>query len=429
VILENLSLTNYRGLEQLEIDFHPRVNVIAGINGVGKSSILHALRALFSRALGDVAIERFPPVLLSDDDVQTGSLSLGIAATFSVQGSNIQVSVQRTRADEQQRAEWLQRLEEAEGKIRQARQAGDSSEVIVARLDAKRYKSLLDQHGDRYSLAFKDLRLVASANDGTDFLAVVTRSKLRDFRDEANQPLVVYYSPLRHIFSRVRTLPEGEPLGVQKAFENALEETEVSFRYFMHWFKWLEQADNKATKRRRNSLANALREAVTVFIPEFKNLRVDLTTRPRLIVDKNELELHLHPSWQRKVITQLLDTFKSCQFILTTHSPQIIGQIEPNSLILLLNSEDKIVFEKSNQSIGMDSNWILSELMDADERDPETKEKMAQVRNLIAHGDTGKAKEMLNQIEIKSHGVFPVLQSIKSMIDRIELLKEKNAKH
>jgi predicted ATP-binding protein involved in virulence len=448
VILKNLSLTNYRGFEQLEIDFHPQVNVIAGINGVGKSSILHALRALFSRALSDVAIERFPAVSLSDDDVQTGSLSLGIAATFSIQKSDIQSSIQRTRTDEQQRAEWTQKLEDAEGELRQARQAGNSSEAVLARFSADRYRNLLGQHGDRYSLAIKNLKLEATQNDGIDHVAIATRERLRDFRKEENQPLVVYYSPLRHIFSRVRTLPDGEPLGVEKAFESALEETEVSFRYFMHWFRWLEQADNKATKRKRNALAKALREAVTAFIPEFKNLRIDLTTRPRLIVDKNgvalelgqlsdgergllalvfdltrrlalanptlsdplakgkaivlidELELHLHPSWQRDVLHRLQETFQNCQFIITTHSPQVLGEVAAESVRFLARDEEgRIVPWTPQQALGLDSNRVLEELMGVRSRNAKTDEQLLELSRVIDAEDFDAARALIVEMQ------------------------------
>jgi len=49
--LERLSLANYRGFQQLDIEFAPDVTVIAGINGVGKSSILESLAVLFSQGL------------------------------------------------------------------------------------------------------------------------------------------------------------------------------------------------------------------------------------------------------------------------------------------------------------------------------------------------------------------------------------------
>ena len=49
--IKKLNLTNYRGFKQLDIDFEPDITVIAGINGVGKSSILNALAVCLSHVL------------------------------------------------------------------------------------------------------------------------------------------------------------------------------------------------------------------------------------------------------------------------------------------------------------------------------------------------------------------------------------------
>jgi len=48
----------------------------------------------------------------------------------------------------------------------------------------------------------------------------------------------------------------------------------------------------------------------------------------------DELDLHLHPKWQRRVIHDLKATFPSVQFIATTHSPQLIGEAQPEEIRL-----------------------------------------------------------------------------------------------
>ena len=54
MIVHQLNLANFRGFEQIELVFEPDVSVVAGVNGVGKSGILQALAALFSRALPEL---------------------------------------------------------------------------------------------------------------------------------------------------------------------------------------------------------------------------------------------------------------------------------------------------------------------------------------------------------------------------------------
>lgn len=63
----------------------------------------------------------------------------------------------------------------------------------------------------------------------------------------------------------------------------------------------------------------------------------------------DELDLHLHPKWQRRIVDDLKKTFPGVQFIASTHSPFLIQSLEPGELLVL--GEDKDVGEYSNQSI------------------------------------------------------------------------------
>ena len=58
--------------------------------------------------------------------------------------------------------------------------------------------------------------------------------------------------------------------------------------------------------------------------------------------------------------------FPEVQFVATTHSPQVIGELQPDEVCLLRATGDS---ETPAQSYGMDSNWILQVLMEAEEQD------------------------------------------------------------
>ena len=66
------------------------------------------------------------------------------------------------------------------------------------------------------------------------------------------------------------------------------------------------------------------------------------------IVLIDELDLHLHPRWQRRVVDNLRETFPKFQFIATTHSPFIIQALRPGELIDLNEREPA---EYENQPI------------------------------------------------------------------------------
>jgi len=57
------------------------------------------------------------------------------------------------------------------------------------------------------------------------------------------------------------------------------------------------------------------------------------------IVLIDEIELHLHPEWQHRVIPKLLETFPNCQFILTTHSPLVLSHVRCQNIWCLVQNE------------------------------------------------------------------------------------------
>jgi len=97
------------------------------------------------------------------------------------------------------------------------------------------------------------------------------------------------------------------------------------------------------------------------------------------IVLIDELDLHLHPRWQRNIVNDLKRTFPKIQFICTTHSPQIIGEVLPNELMILDNG----ISHSPESSIGVDSNRILQELMNAPTRNETVQNQMDAISLLI----------------------------------------------
>lgn len=98
----------------------------------------------------------------------------------------------------------------------------------------------------------------------------------------------------------------------------------------------------------------------------------------------DEVELHMHPKWQRKIIPMLRETFPNIQFIITTHSPQVLGELDDNINVFLINQENNIsTIEKIQSLIAWDSNLILEELMGTDSLNFKMKEKLELYLNLL----------------------------------------------
>jgi hypothetical protein len=73
------------------------------------------------------------------------------------------------------------------------------------------------------------------------------------------------------------------------------------------------------------------------------------------------------------------------------------------------------------QLLGMDSNWILEQIMDTPEREPETQGKLVEIFAAIDDEDFALARQEMRVLE-KAVGLFPERQGARSMVDRLEIL-------
>ena len=398
--INHLKITNFRGFEQAEFEFQPGMNLIVGINGVGKSSVLDALRIAFSRILPELTDCQERRINFNIDDIMIGKTELKVEINVDISGIPFRCKVSR---------------------------------------------------GKRHEQELKP--------DGYQILGLI--------KDDPNQPLVVYCATRRSIVTE-QDLNPNRSLGNQSAaFVDALIPRMLRLREFIDW--WLVQEENLDEKPQLNRHINALNDAVTHFLDWCNNVRAvpasDTYKKPTLLLDKNgvtlninqlsdgergiialildlvqrllqanpdlenplqdgkaivlidELDLHLHPLWQRMVVHKLTEIFPNCQFIATTHSPQMIGEVEPENIIILDQDKQPYI---PDQSLGMDSNWILRFLMETPERDINTQKTLEKIESLIKQRNFPEATEQINSL--RELGNFPELVRLQTRIDRIRLL-------
>jgi predicted ATP-binding protein involved in virulence len=130
----------------------------------------------------------------------------------------------------------------------------------------------------------------------------------------------------------------------------------------------------------------------------------------------DELDLHLHPKWQRRVIHDLKRTFPQIQFIATTHSPQMIGEALPREIRILEDGGASI----PQRSFGVDSSRILEEVMHASPRNRDTKRLLARLAELIDREDLAGAKRILTEVEDKLGKDDPEVTGANTLINLLE---------
>ena len=243
-----------------------------------------------------------------------------------------------------------------------------------------------------------------------------------------------------------------------------------NFPRFFKWFKIREDLENEQRLNRDNEYRDrqlkSVREAITSIIPEFTNLRIkrspldmvvlkddqelsfeslsdgekcflsmvgDIARRLAIAnpdINKNplngdglilidEIELHLHPEWQRRVIPSLVKTFPNCQFIFTTHSPQVLGEVQGR--VYCLSRTDEGIVAELRRTYGKDSNRILEEDMQSVERDRDIQEDILQLFRYIDDGDLKAARSLKHSLQEKI-GEDPTFVKADVLMHRKEVL-------
>ena len=117
-------------------------------------------------------------------------------------------------------------------------------------------------------------------------------------------------------------------------------------------------------------LSAGYKSCIYIIMGIMKEIEYRFTNKPIKIGDFNgcilidEIEEHLHPSWQAELVKALKTIFPKCQFIVTTHSPSILQSVEKNEIIpLYLNEENETcVKELKLGDYGLQG-WSLEEIL------------------------------------------------------------------
>ena len=224
---------------------------------------------------------------------------------------------------------------------------------------------------------------------------------------------------------------------------------------------------DKATRNEGREL-NFVAKTIENFVPGYANLRITRFPRPHMLVDKDgieisldqlsdgeknlialvgdiarrlsianpgskkpldgegvilidEIDLHLHPSWQRLMIPQLTKAFPNCQFIITTHSPQVLSHVHHENIFLLKNDKNGFTYSKAIESFGQNSDRILEDLLGVDARPTEQKKMLHELFSLIQSGELPAAKEKAKTLT-ELIGDDPELVKANVLIKRKEII-------
>ena len=139
----------------------------------------------------------------------------------------------------------------------------------------------------------------------------------------------------------------------------------------------------------------------------------DPAAEAEAVVLIDEIELHLHPAWQRRIVKNLTKTFPKCQFIATTHSPQVIGEVENDRIQIIVDGQ---VYSPTH-SFGVDSSRVLEEIMGVDPRTQDVKELLSAISQEVGKLRYENARELLAQLVDRLGGDDPEVIRTRTLLD------------
>ena len=113
------------------------------------------------------------------------------------------------------------------------------------------------------------------------------------------------------------------------------------------------------------------------------------------IVLIDELELHLHPRWQRRILPALCETFPNLQFICATHSPLVVAGLQREAVFLL---EDFRLVDHVPHTYGRDVGTLLWEIMGVPRRSADVVDQIGKVARLLDEERLGEARTELARL-------------------------------
>lgn len=349
LFISEVTIHNFKGIKELEIQFDKGVNIIMGDNGVGKTSIMEALALSFGGLLSGIkGIKRQG---IQQNDIRC-SLSGGLhflgktsidTELECADGSKYNWRIYRE--DELEKTKYLNERQIADY-MKQRKNTGYTGETLIPMLPVLCYlgtdriysKQINSKSSSAKTFSDRALGYESCQKSETEMEAIedwCLRMEMMSFRNEGrsnksyswfldtietfledidseNKNLEVYYS--REIERlAIRTEKEDIPISLLSAGYQSLLHIVMDIAY-------------------RIALLNP------------NSFEYEKATG---IVVIDEVDMHLHPKWQWNVVRALRNVFPNVQFIMATHSPIIISSCN-NGRLISIDEKQEVTYLESN---------------------------------------------------------------------------------
>tara|TARA_Y100001934_G_scaffold273308_1_gene363369 strand:+ start:2010 stop:3398 length:1389 start_codon:yes stop_codon:yes gene_type:complete len=459
--LTEITIENYRCFERLNISFHPEVTVLIAPNGAGKTTIIDAAR-----------IAMWPLVKAFDLGSQTGK-----SATIQIE------DVRLTRRDQNNMEAVIPSIVDAQGiwpgeseekhwiQTREKLKSGTNTlQDEHAKALTKLGKKLQNQVRDEKNLTAIDLPLIVYLGTGRLWYQGRYTSTVADKKlDKSMQSRLWGYQNCLTAASSYKQFEDWYGWVYKSYRELQIQQLEGSdyfdaqhLEQFKAAIQVVKQSVNALTQKATgwhdieysvsqrqqlvmnhpihgalplSMLSDGLRNMVVLVSDiAFRCIKLNphfgeqaaLKTEGVVMID--EVDMFLHPAWQQTVIGSLREAFPNIQFIVTTHSPQVLSTVPKECIrVLGTNAEgENIAATPLAASYGEPSNDVLQAIMHVDPQPPvPEKALLDELTSLVDQGEYQNQRAVLLLSNLKQilNDQHPQIQKIERSIRRQEALK------
>ncbi len=348
--IKTLHVQNFKNFEDKTFEFSEGFNLIIGDNGTGKTAILEALSVALGGFLVDIDTAKsrtFEREEVRVQDIKQGQTYVPeeqYPVKVTAKGEVIGRAIEWTRTLEKFTGKTTTKqakpIREIASELTQQVRAGESVTLpVVAYYSTGR---LWLRKSDTLKIEFEELSPTSRLVGYTDALDTAI-----------NNILWLRWFARVELISLQKTEPMKVSEAVKKAVRSCIEGCEQVF-FDIHHFEVITKIHGNLLpfyllsdgQRTMVAMVFDLASRMAQLNPHLLE-NVTLETPGVVLID--ELDLHLHPKWQRTIVENLRKTFPKVQFIATSHSPFIIQSLRPGELIDLNEVEGAAQFQ--NQSI------------------------------------------------------------------------------